>query len=191
MGEPALRQLIHPESKGCIVVRKLNYRSGLQRIYTVGSVVWIVLAFTVAVRDRPGRPDWFARNGTKTASQTEVDAIIEKYGGKPATTPPVDPHDWITVTEGIGKFVPPPLSNGQGPALRSSDTGSKGDYTISDSPTPPAPDPWKVVKVEPPPGESQFRYWGYRSAIALIVPGLGYLFMFWILPWIGRGFTHA
>jgi hypothetical protein len=33
-------------------------------------------------------------------------------------------------------------------------------------------------------------YWGFRSAWALLPPIPGYVIVFYILPWIGRGFAH-
>lgn len=70
-------------------------------------------------------------------------------------------------------------------------------YTL-DPPTIPTANDWQtvsptsplhVVKSEPLPVESQRSYWMHRSALAVLPPALGYLLLFWLLPWIWRGFT--
>jgi hypothetical protein len=48
-----------------------------------------------------------------------------------------------------------------------------------------------VVRANPEP-QSFTRYWGIKSALIFTPPLAGYLILFGLLPWIGRGFrsTH-
>jgi hypothetical protein len=39
--------------------------------------------------------------------------------------------------------------------------------------------------------ESKVHYWSYRCALALLPPMIGYLILFGLIPWIGRGFRST
>jgi hypothetical protein len=75
--------------------------------------------------------------------------------------------------------------------------GSGAPHTLDPPTVPPVNDwqtvsptsPLRVVKSEPLPSKTQRSYWIYSSALALIPPVLGYLFLFRLLPWIWRGFA--
>lgn len=63
-----------------------------------------------------------------------------------------------------------------------------GRYTDAD--LAPSPGEWlKNNPARPLPSESWLPYWTRRAALAVLPPGLGYLFIFWVLPWIWRGFA--
>jgi hypothetical protein len=46
---------------------------------------------------------------------------------------------------------------------------------------------WQVESEAPTTG-AILRHWGKRSALAVLAPAAGYLFLFMVIPWIYRGF---
>ena len=63
----------------------------------------------------------------------------------------------------------------------------------SDDPWEEAPREWKLRQQTPSADpQSATRYWETRSALAFLPPVVGYMVLFGVLPWIGRGFrsTH-
>jgi hypothetical protein len=92
-----------------------------------------------------------------------------------------------------GSFVPPPLSSRE--AIPSFEEFKK---TLPSVPPPPrAPGAaidygaHSVAPLESPGSESPLRYWAVRSGVALLPPGVIYLFLFYVIPWIYRGFRPA
>jgi hypothetical protein len=140
----------------------MNYRRGLQRVYAVLTVVWVVVVVAVSLRNWSEPNDWVT--------------IKDEYGGVP-TSPPGK------------KFVPPPLDSFQPDAP----TGRMGKYSDSDiaTPVPGSPDvPLHVVSSEPlSSGHAPRSDWAYWSMMVLGAPALGYLFLFYVVPWVYRGFA--
>lgn len=143
----------------------MNYRRGFQRVYVVCSVLWIVGVLTISVRNRPRTIDY--DTPAKKAGAIEVDP-------SKVTDLPPDAVD-VPNTKANTPFVPPPLSSYKGdapedhPAIQS-DNG-----------------PLRIVRSEPPPGAVR-SYWIARSEIIVLPPSVIYSFVFYIVPWVYRGF---
>jgi hypothetical protein len=68
------------------IIAPMNYRRGLQRVYLVCSVLWVVVIMVLAVRDSPRTVDY--------------DALAKKYGAidAPSNTAPTE-KNWVAVSE--------------------------------------------------------------------------------------------
>ncbi len=139
-------------------MRQLNYRRGFQRVFAVGSFLWIVAVAALSIRDRPKRVDYdaLAKNAGATEvllNPSEVTPVPKsQFEGAPVATPPRG----YRLDQPDPRFIPDP--------------------------------PLHIVKSEPLPVKSESPYWTYRSAVALLPPALSYFLLFWLLPWIRRGF---
>jgi hypothetical protein len=150
----------------------LNYRRGMQRIYLVLSVLWIGLVVSVSISERPipvGRATktQFGDPIDRPAEQPRVNALGDPISesSAPAGPPAAHPWDKDVVTE------PSPKTNPTFEELARE--RSAHPSTASE------------------PRQSVARYWETRSAWAFTPPVAGYLILFGVLPWIGRGFRSA
>jgi hypothetical protein len=66
-------------------LKNLNYKRGLQRVYVVASVIWIVVWLALAIRYRPV-PDIF--DAAEAAAPTGPQSFSEFVAGKPEASPP-------------------------------------------------------------------------------------------------------
>lgn len=151
----------------------LNYRRGAQRIYLVLSVLWVGVIAAVSVA---GRPD--------TAAPRKNDPVVSSVdpGSRGDTG-----KDWFSrnapqpqIWDEHGK---PIYLDDKGNPIPSFDDFVKESERSGD---------WKLWKQgEKGKSQSTTRYWEAQSALALMPPIVGYLLLFGILPWIGRGFRST
>ena len=152
---------------------KLNYRRGLQRVYALGSIAWIALVLGVAVHDRP-ITDWQNTDDFQPLTDADIAKLDgAREGRAKAGAAQTLTSDQLTAPPHIDKKGAIPTFDEFNAQFEQRKVGAT---------------PFHIVKSEPLPNASQLPYWSYRTAIALLPPGLSYLLFFSVLPWVGRGF---
>lgn len=156
---------------------KLNYRRGFQRAWVVASVVWAVAVVAVSIPDQPRQ--------VAVSIPVDYDALAKKAGA-------ID--DWVNVPPAKGKastFTPPPIESDKGPATPVKLPPPPPGYTLD----PASPSSARTLTdadiARYDRRNDLLKYWGLRSSIAFAPPVIGYLILFSILPWIGRGFVKS
>jgi hypothetical protein len=110
---------------------------------------------------------------------------------------------WIITIAGtsvIDRPTPPVIFGKNDPVVPKDEFAPKpktltdADFSSADAPIPSFDDFKKEQQNEQQKSEvhSTARYWGTQSALAFTPPIAGYLILFGVIPWIGRGFrsTH-
>jgi hypothetical protein len=137
----------------------MNYRRGFQRLYVLLSVLWVGGVLALSIHDRP-------------RTKIDYDALARQAGAiqvDPAEVRSIpSPPPGYRLDAPSTPFVPPPLSSYQGDAPE--DRG-----------------PLSIVKSEPLPGAIR-SFWISSVAVALLPPLALYLFLFYVMAWVYRGF---
>jgi hypothetical protein len=161
----------------------LNYRRGMLRIYLVLSVLWIGLMATVSISDRP--------IPAALATKTQF--------GDPIDWPAKQPHIWDEKGKPIylddkGNPIPSfdDFVKQQSASAAHGANRSTGDWFAQHAPS---TDPWEQLARERGAHQSaasepnqSVKYWETQSALTFAPPIIGYLVLFGVFPWIGRGF---
>jgi hypothetical protein len=189
----------------------MNYRRGLQRVYAVLTVGWIVTLLFAQPPNRlkfwslpidydalakkagaissspPVDYDALAQQARAISSSVDYTAVTKQFGGTPVAPSAQTGKDWFAANapKSSEPFRPPPLSSWKGSAADSSDAG-----TFKLAP----PSSWQ--------GPADLSSLGYTETsrlgkllwllgVLLIPPAIGYGLLFYLARWVYRGFRPA
>jgi hypothetical protein len=136
----------------------MNYRRGLHRLYVVFAAAWFLLVLFMVAAERWLWAPWHVLPAT----------WHDQFGGIPVDAPKAG--DWGAVKE---EPIPPPPSGFEKPP------SDALDGMLSHMPK---------VKPSARPTRSVLRKAGDVAALSLPLPILGYVLLFWVGPWVYRGF---